>query len=341
MSQHSLASGLELHEDKRIKRDVRVVATTDTSLTAPGTSIDGVGLSSGDRVLLSAQTTASQNGIYVWSGASTAMSRAADAVSSADFVPGFKVYVREGTLHAATYWTYTQAAAVTVGTTSIVFAQDSVGLGSQSANTVYAGPSSGGAAAPGFRALVSADLPSSPTVSGEATARDFKATGMTGATAGARFVGATLSGAPSAGTFAVGDFIVDITGKFWICTGAGTPGTWTQASGSMTNPMTTSNDIIVGGTSGSPTRLAVGSNGQVLTVNAGVVSWQNSASGFASPMTTIGDIITAATGGAAQRLAVGGNGQVLTVVGGQPGWANPGGVVNNAASNLYLARNFI
>src|SRR5581483_8638296 len=53
---------------------------------------------------------------------------------------------------------------------------------------------------------------------------------MTGATAAARFVGGTASGAPVTGTFAVGDFVIDQTGIIWICTIAGTPGTWTSPS---------------------------------------------------------------------------------------------------------------
>ena len=55
--------------------------------------------------------------------------------------------------------------------------------------------------------------------------------GLTGATTATRFVGGTTSGAPASGTFAVGDFVVDQTGKLWICTTAGTPGTWTQVGG--------------------------------------------------------------------------------------------------------------
>ena len=43
----------------------------------------------------------------------------------------------------------------------------------------------------------------------------------------------------------------------------------TPASGGMTNPMTTKGDLIAGGTSGAATRLAVGSNGQVLTAQSG------------------------------------------------------------------------
>lgn len=50
--------------------------------------------------------------------------------------------------------------------------------------------------------------------------------GLTGATAASRYVGATASGAPASGTFATGDFVVDQTGVFWICTAGGSPGTW-------------------------------------------------------------------------------------------------------------------
>lgn len=49
---------------------------------------------------------------------------------------------------------------------------------------------------------------------------------LPGATAAARFVGATTGGPPTTGTFAAGDWIVDQTGNQWVCTVAGTPGTW-------------------------------------------------------------------------------------------------------------------
>ena len=54
------------------------------------------------------------------------------------------------------------------------------------------------------------------------------AAGMTGATASSRYVGATSSGAPTTGTFAVGDWIIDQTGKIYVATVAGSPGTWVQ-----------------------------------------------------------------------------------------------------------------
>lgn len=340
---HSTLSGLDLHEAKRIKAPVRALATSNITLTAPGSSIDGVTLVNGDRILLVGQTTTSQNGIYVWTGASTTLTRATDAVNPADFVFGFKVYVREGTSYSATYWTYTQSASsVTVGTTALTFAQDAPALGNQTANTFYAGPATGSATAPTFRAMVNADLPSSPTVTGEVTAKDIKITGLTGAASGMRIVGATASGSPSTGTFGVGDVVIDLSGKWWLCTGAGSPGTWSQLGGSMTNPMTTNQDLIIGGASGTPARIAVGSNGQVLGIAAGVVGWVNNPAGFTNPMTTGGDMIIGGTAGAPVRLANGANSQVLTIVGGVPGWANPsgggGGITNNVSSAIYLAR---
>ena len=59
--------------------------------------------------------------------------------------------------------------------------------------------------------------------------------GLTGAVQATRYVGGTANGAPTAGTFAVGDFVVDATASIWICTTAGTPGTWCTA---ISNHMT-------------------------------------------------------------------------------------------------------
>ena len=53
------------------------------------------------------------------------------------------------------------------------------------------------------------------------------ATGVGNATSATRYVGGTANGAPTSGTFSVGDFIIDQTGTIWVCTTAGTPGTWT------------------------------------------------------------------------------------------------------------------
>jgi len=97
--------------------------------------------------------------------------------------------------------------------------------------------------------------------------------------------------------------------------------------GGMTNPMTTAGDIIIGGTSGAPERLGVGSNGQVLTVASGAPAWAAASTGFTNPMTTEGDLIVGGSGGSATRLGAGTAGQILTSQGsGSPlEWTTPSG----------------
>lgn len=62
------------------------------------------------------------------------------------------------------------------------------------------------------------------------------ATGLTGATSGARFVGATASGSPLSGTFVTGDVVIDQSGGIWVCTAGGTPGTWTKIGSTGLQP---------------------------------------------------------------------------------------------------------
>jgi hypothetical protein len=97
----------------------------------------------------------------------------------------------------------------------------------------------------------------------------------------------------------------------------------------MANPMTASQDLIVGGASGTPTRLGVGSNTQVLTVVGGILTWQAPVSGgMTNPMTTLGDVIVGGASGAPGRLGVGTTDQVLSVVAGVPAWAAPAATQN-------------
>lgn len=121
MSLHSLARGADLHEDKRVKQECTVVATSNVLITSPGATIDGVTLSSGNRVLLTAQTAPAENGIYAFNGSGFALTRTSDASNTADFPAGFFVYVTQGTVNATTYWIYTTVGAVTLGTTALAF----------------------------------------------------------------------------------------------------------------------------------------------------------------------------------------------------------------------------
>lgn len=79
-----------------------------------------------------------------------------DFIASADLPAGVGTVTSVG-LSLPSIFTVTVSPVTTTGTLTAV-------LATQSANTVFAGPTSGGAAGPTFRALVAADLPSLATV---------------------------------------------------------------------------------------------------------------------------------------------------------------------------------
>lgn len=105
------------------KQSVRAASTTNVTLASPGASMDGVTLASGDRVLLKDQSTASQNGIYTWSAAGSALVRATDADSNAEVTGGMAVTVTEGTVNADRMYVLTTNDAIVVDTTALAFAQ--------------------------------------------------------------------------------------------------------------------------------------------------------------------------------------------------------------------------
>jgi len=94
----------------------------------------------------------------------------------------------------------------------------------------------------------------------------MSATGLTGAIANSRYAGATASGSPASGTFAVGDFVIDQTGAIWICTVAGTPGTWVAPAGPAVfsaipaHTLTDAATILVNAATGSLFRVTLGGN---------------------------------------------------------------------------------
>lgn len=119
----SLASGLEVHPP------VIAASTTNISITAPGATLDGVTLSSGNRILLKNQTTGSQNGIWIWNGASSALTRPTDFNSTVDGQAvtswnGSLVYVDNGgTVNGGTVWILSTLNPITVDTTSTTWSQ--------------------------------------------------------------------------------------------------------------------------------------------------------------------------------------------------------------------------
>lgn len=84
-------------------KDSCVVSTSaNINLAAPGATLDGVTMAASDRVLVRGQTTQTQNGIYIWNGAATPMTRALDASTFGE-LEGAVVTVEEGTDAGATF----------------------------------------------------------------------------------------------------------------------------------------------------------------------------------------------------------------------------------------------
>jgi hypothetical protein len=101
------------------KASVKAATTANITLSAPQT-IDGVSVIAGDRVLVKAQTTTSQNGVYIV--AAGAWTRATDMDTWAE-VPNAFVFVEQGTVGADTSWVCTADAGGTLNTTAITFVQ--------------------------------------------------------------------------------------------------------------------------------------------------------------------------------------------------------------------------
>lgn len=93
-------------------------ASGNVNTASPGSTIDGVTLVSGDRVLLKNQSTASQNGIYIFNGASSAMTRALDADTWAKLVKKI-VIVEEGTTNTGNCFMFNITNTGTLESTSI------------------------------------------------------------------------------------------------------------------------------------------------------------------------------------------------------------------------------
>lgn len=112
----SIATGLDF------KQSVRVTSRTDIALT--GTQvIDGVAVIAGDRVLVTGQTAAAQNGIYVVATGAWARSADADNSAAGEVTSGMFTFVEEGTSYGSSGWVLSSANPITLGTTPLSFTQ--------------------------------------------------------------------------------------------------------------------------------------------------------------------------------------------------------------------------
>jgi hypothetical protein len=101
------------------KDNVRAASTANLTIAAPGATIDAVAMAVNDRFLAKNQTAQAENGIYIWNGAATPATRAADA-STFDELEGAIVIVDEGTTNVGTSWRQTQVNGV-IGTNNVLW----------------------------------------------------------------------------------------------------------------------------------------------------------------------------------------------------------------------------
>ena len=122
------------------KQATRVVTVSDITLAggAPN-QVDGVNLSTNDRVLVTGQSTPSQNGVYyvsiAGSGSNGTWVRSQDTNATGELLGGTVVMVTEGLIYADTQWKLTTDDPIIIGTTPLVFVQN------YSANSISSGTS--------------------------------------------------------------------------------------------------------------------------------------------------------------------------------------------------------
>lgn len=324
----AVAVGLRDYKDS-----VRAAVFTNITVSNPGTAVfDGVTLSNGDRLFLGGQSTASQNGIYIFNGSGSALTRATDADSNAEVTTGMYFWVDEGSTYANTAWVLQTANPITLGTTSLVFTKVS-GLGQITAGDglTKTGDTLQVVTANSGRIVVNAD--SIDLASGIVSTGTYKS------------VTVDTYGRVTAGTnptTLAGFGIVDaqpLDATLTALAAYNTNGILTQTAADTFVGRTltgTSNRVVItngNGVSGNPT-FDVGTDVVVLT-GAQTLSSKT----LTSPIINFGsdangDIMTRQSGNYA-RLAIGStDGMVLGIVSGLPAWVTSGDVLLSTTTSI-------
>lgn len=107
------------------KVPVTCVSVVNISTLSGLPTCDGITMTAGQRILLTGQTTASQNGPYVVG--SGAWTRPTDDGTNGELTTGALWFVSQGTAYAKTQWIMSTTGTITVGTTNITVNQYSAG----------------------------------------------------------------------------------------------------------------------------------------------------------------------------------------------------------------------
>jgi len=120
----AVTPGADLDEFRTWKADVRLVDVVGGTLSTAfenGDTVDGVTLSTGDRLLLTGQTSAVENGIYTVN-ASGAPTRATDFDADSEATDNPQCHITAGDRYANSDWRL-DTAAPTIGTTGLTFTE--------------------------------------------------------------------------------------------------------------------------------------------------------------------------------------------------------------------------
>ena len=139
-----VSAGIHFHQPVRVEAPTNLTATYNNGTAGVGATltnagaqaalvIDGVTLSVADRVLISQQTTQTENGIYVVTSVGSVstnwvLTRSSDAdtyvsASPAGLSEGSTVFVQQGTTNSGTTNTCNTVGTITFGVTNITFAE--------------------------------------------------------------------------------------------------------------------------------------------------------------------------------------------------------------------------
>ena len=269
----SLVSGLSW-------KQATIASTTGNVLISnPGTAVfDGVTLTTGQRLLVRAQTAQTENGIYIFNGAASALTRAPDATTGAQLA-GAAVFVEEGSTYANSAWVQTTDP-VTVGTSNIVWSQFSGG----SVYTFNHGLTVSGSAVTAVTDNVTIYVDGTNHLAVDSSA----------------VAGQTLISTGTAGTTATWG-AVDLTNSNAVS------GSLTVPNGGTGFATATANGLVYGNTTGALGVTAAGTTGEVLIGNTGaapsfaalntiaVTSIDFGTTGLTPTGTTVGAVTVAGT----------------------------------------------
>lgn len=242
------------------------------TLSVALTVLDGYTLLNGDRVLVKNEATQANNGIYTWATGGTVLTRATDFDTAAEMASGDFTFISYGTLYGSTGWVQTDPVTV-VGTSPVTWIQFS-GSGAYTAGT--------GLTLTGTQFSITNTAVTAAAYGSASSVGTFTVNAQGQLTLAASTAIAINGNQITSGT--VGSAY--ITGSYTGITGLGTvtAGTWNAttidvAYGGTGLTSYAIGDIVYASASATLSKLALGTQGYVLTAGAAGPVWSGISGG--------------------------------------------------------------